>query len=77
VFDDVMTRDYGGNILMRALSQPFFAHFDPEQSEHRQAIARLIAFDEEESRRRPSHHAFFIARKADASGAVRELDQVR
>jgi SAM-dependent methyltransferase len=62
-FDRVVTKPYGGNILMRALTSQFFSNFDEQNPEHVQAIKILIEFDEEVSRVEPSHHCFFIAYK--------------
>jgi hypothetical protein len=62
-FDDVIARPYGGYVLMRALSQKFFAGFRPADPEHAAAVDRLIAFDESVSAAMPSHHHYYVARK--------------
>ena len=63
-FDDLISRPYGGNALMRALTPTFFAHFDPADPEHTAALVRLIAWDESVSASMPSHHHVFVGRKA-------------
>jgi len=62
-FDEVVARPYGGNVLMRALTATFFERFDASPR-HNAAMAELIAFDAAVSAREPSHHHFFVARKA-------------
>lgn len=63
-FDQVEAYPYGGNVLMRALTQQFFAGFDPANDAHTSAVAKLIEFDGKVSREMPSHHTFLIARKS-------------
>lgn len=63
-FDDLEVRPYGGNVLQRALSPTFFASFDGANDDHRRAVEAVVAFDAEIYARQPSHHAFFVARKA-------------
>jgi SAM-dependent methyltransferase len=62
-FDDLIARPYGGNVLMRALTQKFFAGFDPNNPEHSAAVDRLIAWDESVSASMPPHHHVYVARK--------------
>ena len=66
-FDSVITKPYGGNILMRALSRTFFENFDSNNIEHTHALENLIEFDAQVSANEPSHNCFFIARKARAA----------
>jgi len=63
-FDEVDARYFGGNVLMRALGKPFFAGFDETNPAHVEAVTRMIEFERELlASGRPSHHAYFIARK--------------
>lgn len=61
-FAEVRAIPYGGNVLMRALTPAFFAAFNAADPTHREAVARLVAFDREVSETMPSHHHFFLAR---------------
>lgn len=63
-FDELIVREYGGNILMRALTPTFFRTFSSERADHVAATERLITFDTAVSAAEPPHHAFFVARKA-------------
>jgi SAM-dependent methyltransferase len=63
-FDQVIVRFYGGNVLMRALGPPFFANFDAENEQHREAVERVIAYERSLlASGAPSHHAYLIARR--------------
>lgn len=59
---DIEMIPYGGNVLQRALGPQFFKWFDAQSSEHCEALAALVTFDEEVMRREPSHHHVMIAR---------------
>jgi ubiquinone/menaquinone biosynthesis C-methylase UbiE len=62
-FDEVDARYYGGNVLMRALGQRFFANFD-DSPVHASSLLRMIEFEKHLlSAGEPSHHAYFIARR--------------
>jgi 2-polyprenyl-3-methyl-5-hydroxy-6-metoxy-1,4-benzoquinol methylase len=58
-------RNYGGNILMRALDTQFFNNFNPDNQVHVDTVYKLIDFEKNvlKSGQR-SHHAYFIARKS-------------
>jgi SAM-dependent methyltransferase len=64
VFDEVMVRPFGGNVLFRALTKDFYAGFDADNAEHRAAFEALQNMDREVSAEHGSHHCFFLARKA-------------
>lgn len=65
-FDRLIARPYGGNVLMRALTPQFFAHYDNERDDHREAVKKLVTFDAQVSEASPSHHHAFVAFKASA-----------
>lgn len=63
-FEEVATRPYGGNVLMRALTQDFFRGFSNENPTHREAISKLLAFETRLlANGLRSHHTYFIAKK--------------
>ncbi len=64
VFDEVVARPFGGNILMRALPAEFFENFDDDAPEHRQALAAVIDLEKNLlASGEPSHHTYFVAFK--------------
>jgi hypothetical protein len=64
LWGEVDARYFGGNVLMRALGKPFFAGFDETNPTHVEAVTRMIEFERALlASGRPSHHAYFIARK--------------
>ncbi len=64
IFDEVVARPFGGNLLMRALPLAFFASFDDDDPAHRRALAAIIALEKELlAGGEPSHHAYFAAFK--------------
>lgn len=63
-FDRVVSRPYGGNVLMRALTPCFFANFDPANTRHTEAMIRLMDLDSQVSSSMPSHHHFYVAMKS-------------
>jgi SAM-dependent methyltransferase len=63
VFEEVIERRYGGNVLMRALTPAFFRGFDASNTEHVAAIERMQEFDREVSQEY-SHHTYCLSRKS-------------
>jgi SAM-dependent methyltransferase len=63
VFDEVIERRYGGNVLMRGLTQACYRNFDADNAEHVAAILRMQEFDREVSQEY-SHHTYCLSRKA-------------
>lgn len=55
VFDEVIERKYGGNVLQRALTKRFFRTFDAAKPEHVAAVERMEVFDEAVSQDYSSH----------------------
>jgi SAM-dependent methyltransferase len=63
VFDEVIERRYGGNVLQRALTKTFFRTVDRNNPEHTSAVERMQEFDREVSQDY-SHHTYCLSRKA-------------
>ena len=62
VFDEVTSKPFGGNVLMRALTRLFFTNYDSENPVHVEAVTRLHALDIARSQTR-SHHTYFLCRR--------------
>lgn len=63
VFDDVLEKRYGGNVLQRALTKTFFRNYNPDNPAYVDAVNRMQEFDREVSQEY-SHHTYCISRKA-------------
>jgi SAM-dependent methyltransferase len=63
VFDEVIERRYGGNVLQRALTKTFFHTVDRDNPEHTSAVERMQEFDRAVSQDY-SHHTYCLSRKA-------------